>query len=92
MKEMKFNFPEIFLDSNGKTSPSLVCGVLGCVTALCGIMMAGNVILYMVIWEAEKNADVINFMNALVMQCIALFGLAGSMITAHRLSKDKKDE
>lgn len=85
----KFKFPELFNDSNGKTDASLVIGFLGCIVSLLGFILAGSSMLFMIIWKIEKDVNVINFLQMMVMQCIALFTLAGGMLGIHRLSKDK---
>jgi hypothetical protein len=85
----KFHFPEIFNDSKGKTSPSLVCGVFTCVTALCGIICAGNTIVLMVVFKYEKDPNVIMFLQTLVLQCVVVLGIGVSLLGINRLSKDK---
>jgi len=85
----KFHLPELFNDSQGKTSPSLTAGFLACLVALGGIFMSGNTVLFMVVFKIEKDPNIIGFLQSLLTQCIALFGLGASMISIHRLSKDK---
>ena len=86
----KFKLPEVFNDSNGKTDPSLVAGFLGCITALLGFILAGSCIVIMLVMKIEKDVNVINFLQGITNQCIALFTLGGGMLGIHRLSKDKK--
>lgn len=85
----KFNFVQLFNDSQGKTSLTLFVGFLAAIASLGGFIVSGNTILIMVIFKLEKNGDVINFMQTLNNTSLALFTVAASMITAHRLSKDK---
>jgi hypothetical protein len=85
----KIHLPELFNDSQGKTSPTLTAGFLACVVALGGIVVSGNTVLAMVVFKIERDPQTLNFLQNLLMQCIALFTLGGSMLGIHRLSKDK---
>jgi hypothetical protein len=85
----KFKLPELFNDSNGKTSPTLTAGFIACMVSLGGIMTSGNIVLIMVLFKIERDPQTIGFLQNLLMQMIALFGLGGSMLGIHRLSKDK---
>lgn len=88
----KFHLPELFNDSQGKTSPTLTAGFLACIVALGGILVSGNAVLVMVVLKIERDVQTIGFLQMLLMQCIALFTLGASMLGIHRLSKDKKVE
>lgn len=85
----KFQLPQLFNDSKGRTSPTLTAGFLGCMVALGGIIVPGNLIVAMVVFKFEKDPNVINFLQMIVMQSIGLFTLGGTMLGVHRLSKDK---
>jgi hypothetical protein len=86
----KFSVRQLFNDSKGKTSPTLTAGFVACMVALGGFLAAGNLIIVMVIFKFEKDPNVINFLNMIVMQSIGLFTLGGTMLGVHRLSKDKQ--
>lgn len=85
----KFKLTELFNDSKGKTSPTLTIGFIACLVALGGIITSGNAVLFMLVFKIERDTNTIGFLQTLLMQCIALFTLGASMLSIHRLSKDK---
>ncbi len=86
----KFQLPQLFNDSKGRTSPTLTAGFIACMVSLGGFLMSGNLIIVMVVFKFEKDPNVINFLQMIVMQSIGLFTLGGTMLGVHRLSKDKE--
>lgn len=88
----QFNWKQMFNNSKGKTSGILLAGFLACIVSTGGFFAAGNLMIIMVIFKLEKDINVINFLNMLVMQSIVFFSLGGTLLGAHRLSKDKPVE
>jgi ABC-type multidrug transport system permease subunit len=85
----QFNWKQMFNNSKGKTSGTLVAGFIACMVSAGGFFASGNLMMIMVIFKLEKNSEVINFLNMMVMQSIVFFSLGGTLLGVHRLSKDK---
>lgn len=88
----KFNWAQMANNSKGKTSGSLFCGVVILLTSALTFFMAAFTMGLMLVFKFEKDVNVINFFNALLMQSIAFAFVGGSLLGVHRLSKDKPVE
>ena len=80
----KFSWAEMFNDSKGKTSPRLVSGFIGCITA-CLVFASSS--MYAVFHTEENTVGVI---TSVTMQAVALFTVASSLFIVGRLTKDKE--
>ncbi len=86
----EFKIVEIFNDSQGQTSPSLVVGVCSAFVALGAFGSSGLIIQIMILFRIEQNSEIIGFFGMLVNQSIVLFGMAVALIGVHRVTKDKE--
>ncbi|MCU0385518.1 MAG: hypothetical protein MUE38_05790 [Flavihumibacter sp.] len=86
----KINFAQMLNDSKGKTDVSLVCGFLCVVVGLGGFLCSGNLLAYMVIFETEKDANVLSFLNMLLLQSAGLVTVGLAAIGVNRVTKDKE--
>jgi hypothetical protein len=88
----KFNWPQMFNNSKGKTSASLFCGSVILLTSAITFLLSAAVMGLMLVFKYEKDINVIGFFNSLLMQSIAFAAVGGSLLGIHRLSSDKPVE
>lgn len=86
----KFNFPQMFNNSKGKTSPMLVLGFYGGVVSVSVFLLCAMATFFMVIFEAKT--DVTQLLTNITMQAVGLFTVAGGMLVSRRFTKDKEIE
>jgi len=86
----KFQWSQLFNDSKGKTSASLVCGVLIVFSSCGGFLTAGISMSIMNIFNIAHNTEDNTFFQMLVMQSIAFATIGATLLGIHRLSKDKE--
>ncbi len=88
----QFKVVEMFNDSQGKTSPSLVVGVCSAFVSLGAFASSGLIIQVMILFKIEQSSEIIGFFSMLTNQSIVLFGMAVTLIGVHRMTKDKAIE
>ncbi len=91
-KMHEFKIVELFNNSQGKTSPSLVVGVCSAFMALGAFGSSGLIIQIMILFRIEQSSEIIGFFGMLVNQSIVLFGMGITLIGVHRMTKDKAIE
>ncbi len=86
----KFQWPEMFNDSQGKTCAILVIGFIGALIGGLGVLVAANTVLILCVLHKEGiDPNVISFLSMMVIQCIGLYALGMGALGADRISKDK---
>lgn len=93
----KFNWAQMFNNSKGKTSGMLViCFYAGIVSVSCfalvGLITIGASVYAMIAQENFARVlptDILNFLNNIMFQSLALFGSAAAGYGARRFTKDK---
>lgn len=85
----KFNFGQLFNDSNGKTDPSRFAGVIIVVVACGGFMSAGIAMIIMLVFKLESKPEIISFFEMLVLQSIAFGTIGAGLLGLHRFTKDE---
>lgn len=83
-----FNFNQMFNNSKGKTSLSLVVAFIFSVTAALGLLSCGIVIVFETHKDSATKADI----GSYSMQCVALAALVVTILTGRRFTEDKKIE
>lgn len=77
----KFNWPEMFNDSKGRTSPGKVLGFFGGIVSIITFLIAGLAII-------TKYGEGSNIEHVL-MYSVALFYAAAALLGIRRFTKDK---
>lgn len=85
----KFKFPEAFNDESGKTSALKVAGFSAVVVGLVGFLLSGTAVLVMIVSKLEKDPGVINFMNGIGVNSLALVAAGLSALGVDKV-KDAK--
>jgi Co/Zn/Cd efflux system component len=79
-----FNWQQLFNDSKGKTSPSLVLGFFGGVVAIVVFLLCGISILT----KYQDGANV----QTMAMQSVAMLTVCAALLGIRRFTKDKEIE
>lgn len=88
----RFNWPQMFNNSKGKTSASLFCGTVLLLSATINISVSVIIGYTMLIMETIDTEEVTSFSTMIVVQSLAEAAFGGSLLGIHRLSKDKPVE
>lgn len=88
----KFNLPQMFNNSKGKTSGSLFCGVILILAGTFNILFSVFVGFISLIFEKGSSTEVTSFSTMIVVQSLAEISFGGALLGIHRLSKDKPIE
>jgi len=94
----KFNWKEMFNNSKGKTSGMLVVCILACLVSVANFFSVGLILngasIYGAIFHVPLveilSSDITMFLNNLLIQSIAMFGLGVAGLGARRFTPDKQ--
>ena len=81
----EINIKEMFNHLNGKTSATKTIGIIGSLVALGGFFTSGNIIVYIIAFDKVPDASIINFMQTLVLQSIALFTISVGLLAVNKV-------
>lgn len=88
----KFNWPQMFNNSKGKTSGSLFCGVILIISGAVNIAFSVLMGYVIPILEIGDVKEITSFSTMVIVQSLAEISFGGALLGIHRLSKDKPVE